>query len=59
VALWGLSVMLVFAGHKLSNAWVLLIAAGIHSLLAYLTHRDPDYLSVLGHAIFAPRKLEP
>jgi type IV secretory pathway VirB3-like protein len=59
VALWGLSVMLVFAGYKLSNWWVLLVAAAIHGLLAFLTRRDPDYLSVLGHALFSPRKLEP
>jgi len=59
VALWGLSVMLVFAGHKLSNWWVLLVAATIHGLLAYLSRRDPDYLSVLGHSLFNPRKLEP
>jgi type IV secretory pathway VirB3-like protein len=59
VALWGLSVMLVFSGHKLSNWWVLLVAAGIHGLLAWLTHEDPDYLVVLGRALFSPRKLEP
>jgi type IV secretory pathway VirB3-like protein len=59
VSMWGISVMLVFAGTKLSNWWVLLVAAAVHVLLAVLTRRDPDFLSVLGHAIFTPRKLEP
>jgi type IV secretory pathway VirB3-like protein len=59
VTMWGISVMLVFAGHKLSNWWVLLVAGGIHVLLALLTKRDPDFIPVLGHALFSPRKLEP
>lgn len=59
VSMWGIAVMLVFAGTKLSNWWVLLVAAAVHVLLALLTRRDPDFLAVLGHALFTPRKLEP
>lgn len=58
-SMWGIAVMLVFAGHKLGNWWVLLVAAAVHVLLALLTRRDPDFLAVLGHALFTPRKLEP
>jgi type IV secretory pathway VirB3-like protein len=59
ISLWGISVMLVFTGQKLSNWWVLLVATAVHLLLALLTRRDPDFISVLGHALFSPRKLEP
>ena len=58
-SLWGIAVMLVFSGHKLSNWWVLLVAAIVHCLLAFLTRRDPDFIPVLGHALFSPRKLDP
>jgi type IV secretory pathway VirB3-like protein len=57
--IWGISVMLVFAGQKLSNCWIFALAAGLHVLLAMLTRRDPDFLAVLATAIFSHRRLDP